>query len=88
MFFGKSEMLPMSLREVKWARELCADCPVISHCLEAALLGEERWGVWGGTTPPERERALALHDGDIDAVMDEFLDGTLMDKVVKRRGGG
>lgn len=36
------------------ARATCAGCPVKEECLEYALVNNERWGVWGGTTPPER----------------------------------
>jgi WhiB family redox-sensing transcriptional regulator len=31
-------------------------CPVIEECLEHALQGGERWGVWGGCSERERRR--------------------------------
>src|SRR6267142_1052116 len=31
-------------------------CPLLSSCLEFALVNNERWGVWGGTTPDERTK--------------------------------
>jgi WhiB family redox-sensing transcriptional regulator len=34
--------------DLERAKQLCADCPVRSQCLEAALEREEPWGVWGG----------------------------------------
>lgn len=37
------------------AKSICADCPVTSDCLDAALKGDER-GIWGGTTESERRR--------------------------------
>lgn len=30
------------------AKALCADCPVRTWCLDAALERAEPWGVWGG----------------------------------------
>lgn len=41
--------------------ELCASCPVAGECLSEAL-GRDREcdpGVWGGTTPKEREAIRA-----------------------------
>lgn len=29
-------------------------CPLLFECLEFALVNNERYGVWGGTTPDER----------------------------------
>ncbi|MFD6824855.1 WhiB family transcriptional regulator [Streptomyces sp. NPDC060085] len=36
------------------AKAICNTCPVVHACLEAALVHEERFGVWGGLTPWER----------------------------------
>lgn len=77
----------MSMREVGYARQLCGECDVTRQCLNYALEGDERWGVWGGTTPPERLRALELHQGSIPAVMADYEAGTLMAKVERTRGG-
>ena len=45
--------------EVARAREFCREqCLVRYDCLLYALLMNERWGVWGGLTHPERKRAL------------------------------
>ena len=41
------------------AKEVCAVCPVRSQCLEFALENDERFGVWGGTTPNERRALVA-----------------------------
>jgi WhiB family redox-sensing transcriptional regulator len=40
------------------AKAVCARCPVIRQCYEAALAAHEPYGVWGGTT--EEERAAIL----------------------------
>src|SRR5271170_748352 len=34
--------------DLERAKALCADCPIRSECLAAALQREEPWGVWGG----------------------------------------
>ena len=40
------------------AKRLCADCPVLQECLQAALEThpQDDWGIWGGTTKDERAR--------------------------------
>ena len=38
------------------AKAVCAVCPVRAQCLEHALAHDERHGVWGGTSEPERRR--------------------------------
>jgi WhiB family redox-sensing transcriptional regulator len=40
-------------------RTMCDGCVVRSVCLAAALLGDEKWGVWGGFTPNARRALLA-----------------------------
>lgn len=34
----------------------CAGCPVKGECLAFALANDERYGIWGGTTPHQRRR--------------------------------
>ncbi|MCV7260239.1 WhiB family transcriptional regulator [Mycobacterium shimoidei] len=34
--------------DLERAKLLCADCPIRSQCLAAALQRAEPWGVWGG----------------------------------------
>jgi WhiB family redox-sensing transcriptional regulator len=38
------------------AKKVCAACPVVTQCLQYALENDEPHGVWGGTTPYERQR--------------------------------
>ena len=43
------------------ATRICGHCPVPAQCLDYALSGADSWGgiatgVWGGTTPQERDR--------------------------------
>jgi len=45
----------------KTATRICQACPVRVQCLEYALSGADTWGgiatgIWGGTTPAERDQ--------------------------------
>ena len=57
--------------------EYCSGCPLIEECLGKALEYEEEYGyrsgVWGGTTPKDRNKLtntrrknLDLFDSDLD----------------------
>ncbi|MCH5645040.1 MULTISPECIES: WhiB family transcriptional regulator [unclassified Gordonia (in: high G+C Gram-positive bacteria)] len=35
-------------RDLERAKELCAECPLRTQCLQAAMDRAEPWGVWGG----------------------------------------
>ena len=57
---GQQELFFDGRREAK-ARAICARCPVRAQCLEYALSGAGTWrgiatGIWGGTTPQERDQ--------------------------------
>lgn len=36
------------LQDIAAAKRICAECPVLTECLEGALARKEPWGVWGG----------------------------------------
>jgi WhiB family redox-sensing transcriptional regulator len=38
------------------AKRICLGCPVLGECTSYALTHDERYGVWGGLTPAERDR--------------------------------
>lgn len=38
------------------ARAICRRCPIEAACLTNALLHDERYGVWGGTSGRQREK--------------------------------
>ncbi|KUI05795.1 WhiB family transcriptional regulator [Mycobacterium sp. IS-3022] len=38
------------------AKKVCRRCPVQRDCLRYALTNVEPWGIWGATTPRERQR--------------------------------
>lgn len=41
------------------AKEICESCPLKNICLEHALANKEKFGVWGGTTPEDRDAIWA-----------------------------
>jgi WhiB family transcriptional regulator, redox-sensing transcriptional regulator len=41
---------------VKAAKRICAGCPVRRPCLNYALANDERHGIWGGLSEPERRK--------------------------------
>lgn len=40
----------------KRAIAFCQECPVIAQCREYAIITDQRAGVWGGTTPQDRDK--------------------------------
>jgi WhiB family redox-sensing transcriptional regulator len=44
--------------EAEPAKRVCGACAVQETCLEFALQGREKEGVWGGATEKERRRIL------------------------------
>ena len=49
------------------AKRVCAGCPVRAECLEYALAGDERFGIWGGLSERERRRVRLQRRGSISA---------------------
>lgn len=41
-------------KNIKAAKAVCEVCPVRLHCLNYAIKNNERFGIWGGLTPHER----------------------------------
>ena len=46
-------------RRAEAAKAICAACPVLMECREAALRVREPYGVWGGMSEEERAATLA-----------------------------
>jgi WhiB family redox-sensing transcriptional regulator len=40
--------------DIRKATAYCDDCPVVDECLAEAVLFDDRDGIWGGKTPPQR----------------------------------
>jgi WhiB family transcriptional regulator, redox-sensing transcriptional regulator len=49
---------PATDEEAHEAKVVCGVCSVQQTCLEFALQGREKEGVWGGATEKERRRIL------------------------------
>jgi WhiB family transcriptional regulator, redox-sensing transcriptional regulator len=43
-------------RQIARAKVICAGCRVRQECLEFAVAHELTYGIWGGTTPEDRQR--------------------------------
>lgn len=54
LFFPVSESGPAAA-QIAAARAVCARCPVAASCRDWALRTAEPAGIWGGTTPLERQ---------------------------------
>lgn len=61
-WFGTSNVYgeETELTEMEEAKRICQGtddrrpCPLLSECLEFAVINNEKYGVWGGTDPEER----------------------------------
>ena len=40
--------------KINRARNICVECPVLYECLHAALVTNEKYGVWGMSSPKQR----------------------------------
>jgi WhiB family redox-sensing transcriptional regulator len=43
------------VRGAAWAVQACRRCGARQACLRYALAADERFGIWGGTSPEERQ---------------------------------
>ena len=64
------------LQEMEEAKKICKGtddnrpCPLLSQCLEFAVVNNERFGVWGGMTPDERHSLRKKRRADWQAQQD------------------
>jgi WhiB family redox-sensing transcriptional regulator len=56
LFFPISA-IGLAEQQVARAKTICASCGVKRECLEFALTHAQVYGIWGGTTPEDRQRA-------------------------------
>lgn len=47
---------PAKGRANRYAKAVCAHCPVRQRCLDWAMATDQRFGVWGGLSTRERDR--------------------------------
>jgi WhiB family transcriptional regulator, redox-sensing transcriptional regulator len=55
---------------VKEAKAVCVTCPVINECLDYAMTGREKFGIWGGTTERERRSMRRRRTSHTPAVLE------------------
>jgi WhiB family redox-sensing transcriptional regulator len=55
LFFPIS-MTGRALDQIAKAKAICAGCRVRAECLEFAQTHDSTYGIWGGTTPEDRQR--------------------------------
>jgi WhiB family transcriptional regulator, redox-sensing transcriptional regulator len=55
LFFPISATGPAE-KQIARAKLICAGCTVRLECLEFAMNHDQLFGIWGGTTPQDRQR--------------------------------
>ena len=55
LFFPISSAGPAE-QQIARAKIVCAGCDVRPQCLEFAMGNDQVYGIWGGTTPEDRQR--------------------------------
>lgn len=55
LFFPISTTGPAE-KQIARAKLICAGCTVRRECLEFAMGHDQLYGIWGGTTPEDRQR--------------------------------
>ncbi len=63
LFFPVGDRGPLHDRAVVAAKRVCRRCQVRFECLQYALASNQTEGIFGGLTPAERRRLLALSPG-------------------------
>jgi WhiB family redox-sensing transcriptional regulator len=54
-----------ALTEIESAKAVCSGCAVREACLEFAMVTNQEFGVWGGTSEDERRRMRQESRGDV-----------------------
>lgn len=62
-FHPEGERGPSRAHRETAAKAVCASCPVLQRCRQAALAAREPYGVWGGLSEHEREDVYAAGSG-------------------------
>lgn len=66
--FGPEMFFPKVGHNAAAAKRICQVCPVRSECLQWALDNNEQAGIWGGTSPAEREQLAKAQRPDTGKV--------------------
>lgn len=81
---------PFLKGDIAKQKEICGLCRVREMCLKYALANDEKYGVWGGLSRPERLRELKNHPQEyqLEQVPLEYRDHYKeLEGRVKRRSG-
>lgn len=76
IFFGKEytgrqrHRPTLTSVDIRRAKAICAICPVLQECFEFAMVNNEEYGVWGGTTHRDRERIRQAQSQPTDFITD------------------
>jgi WhiB family transcriptional regulator, redox-sensing transcriptional regulator len=46
----------LAQKQIAQAKTICAGCRVRQECLDFAMAHDQVYGIWGGTTPEDRQR--------------------------------
>lgn len=68
------EQKPFLTNDVDKCKDVCSHCPVKDLCLEYALANDEKYGVWGGLSRPERLKVLRMNRPNLLHVPLEYRD--------------
>jgi len=83
IFFGNKDIdvrPALTVSEIKFAKNICLGCPVMSDCFDHAITARERYGIWAGTSGRTRSRIFALIDSEQiteEQILQEFEDGKI-----------
>lgn len=55
-FYPESYLTRECREQIAVAKNICTRCPVVVECLRWAVETDQRHGIWGATTPDERQR--------------------------------
>lgn len=66
---GPAEHAASARRRIRFAKQVCAECPVRAQCAEAGRELDDPWAIYGGLTPAERGvspfKALPAKEGTL-----------------------
>lgn len=75
-----------NMRLISIAKGICGDCPVKQECLDAAVIRDEQYGIWGGTTPSERRRYVkTLVEMGVEIPIRRYDSGLIDSQILAKR---
>uniref|UniRef100_UPI0034E28729 WhiB family transcriptional regulator n=1 Tax=Mycobacterium sp. OAE908 TaxID=2817899 RepID=UPI0034E28729 len=63
VFYPPEDIVGISRRHYEdAAKRICLECPVLDPCRNHAVAAQERFGIWGATTPYDRRQESRAGD--------------------------